>query len=79
LVLQHHIDEEAGVVDKDYRGNIGVVFFSHSHKPFNVYCGDRIAQLICEQIYYPELEEVKEPDNTERGKDGFGLSGCVYA
>lgn len=75
LALQHHIDVGAGVVDEDYRGNIGVVLFNHSDKPFNVSRGDRIAQLICQQIYYPELEEVKELDDTERGKDGFGSTG----
>jgi len=50
---------KAGVVDEDYRGNIGVVLFNHSDKPFNISRGDRIAQLICQQICYPELEEVK--------------------
>ncbi|GIX72462.1 hypothetical protein CEXT_515661, partial [Caerostris extrusa] len=28
--------------------------------------GDRIAQLICEKISYPELEEVENLENTER-------------
>lgn len=46
-------------MDEDYRGNVGVVLFNHSDKPFNVSRGDRIAQLICQQICYPELEEVK--------------------
>jgi len=50
---------KAGVVDEDYRGNLGVVLFNHSDKPFNVSRGDRIAQLICQRICYPELEEVK--------------------
>ncbi|XP_076203923.1 deoxyuridine 5'-triphosphate nucleotidohydrolase, mitochondrial isoform X3 [Aptenodytes patagonicus] len=37
--------------------------------------GDRIAQLICERIYYPELEEVQALDDTERGEGGFGSTG----
>lgn len=49
----------AGIVDEDYRGNIGVVLFNHSDQPFNVYCGDRIAQLICQRICYPILQEVQ--------------------
>ena len=40
--------------------------------PFTVSRGDRIAQLICEKIYYPILEEVKILDITERGERGFG-------
>ena len=59
LALQHHIDIGGSVVDADYRSNIGVVLYNHSYLPFTVFRGDRIAQLICEQIYYPALEEVK--------------------
>lgn len=49
----------AGVVDEDYRGILKVVLFNHSDSDFEVKAGDRIAQLICEKIYYPDLEEVK--------------------
>ncbi|KAJ7409472.1 Deoxyuridine 5'-triphosphate nucleotidohydrolase [Willisornis vidua] len=49
----------AGVIDEDYRGNIGVVLFNFGKETFEVKKGDRIAQLICERIYYPELEEVE--------------------
>lgn len=49
----------AGVVDEDYRGSVGVVLFNHSDQPFNISRGERIAQLICQRIYYPELQEVE--------------------
>jgi dUTP pyrophosphatase len=75
LALQHHIDVGAGVVNEYYCGNLGVVLFNHSDKACNVSCGDRIVQLICEQIYYPELKEVKRLNDTERSKDGFGSTG----
>ena len=66
LVLQHHIDIGGGVIDADYRGNVGVVLYNHSDLPFTVSRGDRIAQLIREQIYYLSLEEEEEakPINT---------------
>ena len=48
----------AGVIDEDYRGNVGVVLFNHAKAEFEVKKGDRIAQLICERIFYPEIEEV---------------------
>jgi dUTPase len=35
-----------------------VVMFNHGPEDYAVHEGDRIAQLICEQIYYPSLEEV---------------------
>jgi dUTP pyrophosphatase len=75
LAVKNFIDVGAGVVDEDYRGVIKVVLFNHSDSAFEVKSGDRIAQFICEQIYYPDLEEVKELTETERGEGGFGSTG----
>jgi dUTP pyrophosphatase len=76
LALGHHIDVGGGVIDQDYRGALGVIMFNHSDTTFVVSRGDRIAQLICEKIHYPILEEVKILDTTERDKKkGFGSTG----
>ncbi|XP_021117124.1 deoxyuridine 5'-triphosphate nucleotidohydrolase, mitochondrial isoform X1 [Heterocephalus glaber] len=75
LAAKHFIDVGAGVIDEDYRGNVGVVLFNFGKEKFEVKKGDRIAQLICERIYYPEIEEVQELDDTERGSGGFGSTG----
>ncbi|XP_035889142.1 deoxyuridine 5'-triphosphate nucleotidohydrolase, mitochondrial isoform X6 [Phyllostomus discolor] len=75
LAAKHFIDVGAGVIDEDYRGNIGVVLFNFGKEKFEVKKGDRIAQLICERIYYPEIEEVQGLDDTERGAGGFGSTG----
>ncbi|XP_060709806.1 deoxyuridine 5'-triphosphate nucleotidohydrolase-like isoform X2 [Hemiscyllium ocellatum] len=75
LAAKHFIDVGAGVIDEDYRGNVGVVLFNFGKEDFEVKKGDRIAQLICERICYPELEELKSLDETERGAGGFGSTG----
>ncbi|XP_068131529.1 deoxyuridine 5'-triphosphate nucleotidohydrolase, mitochondrial isoform X2 [Hyperolius riggenbachi] len=75
LAAKHFIDVGAGVIDEDYRGNVGVVLFNFGKEAFQVKKGDRIAQLICEQILYPDLEELKALDDTERGAGGFGSTG----
>ena len=36
----------AGVIDFDYRGNIGIIIFNHLDKPFQINIRDRIAQFI---------------------------------
>uniref|UniRef100_A0A8C2G3W2 Deoxyuridine 5'-triphosphate nucleotidohydrolase n=1 Tax=Cyprinus carpio TaxID=7962 RepID=A0A8C2G3W2_CYPCA len=59
LAVKHFIDVGAGVVDEDYRGNLGVVLFNFNKEPFEVKKGERIAQLICERICYPELQELQ--------------------
>ena len=61
-----------------FRGNVGVVMFNHADNVFTIKKGDRIAQLVCEKIEYPELEECSEGLNeteTERGAGGFGSTG----
>ncbi|XP_031704114.1 deoxyuridine 5'-triphosphate nucleotidohydrolase, mitochondrial isoform X1 [Anarrhichthys ocellatus] len=75
LAAKHFIDVGAGVVDEDYRGNVGVVLFNFSKASFDVKKGDRVAQLVCERICYPDLVEQKTLDETERGAGGFGSTG----
>ena len=75
LWLAHHIDIGEGVIDQVYRGNIGVNIYNHSDTPLFVTRGDRIAQLICEKISYPTVEEVQILDNTERGAEVFVSTG----
>ncbi|XP_039744132.1 deoxyuridine 5'-triphosphate nucleotidohydrolase, mitochondrial isoform X2 [Pteropus medius] len=64
LAAKHFIDVGAGVIDEDYRGDIGVVLFNFGKEKFEVKKGDRIAQLICERIFYPEIEEVQVSKET---------------
>jgi len=54
---------------------VGVLLFNHSDIDFEVKAGDRIAQLICEKIFYPSLQEVEDLDSTQRGEGGFGSTG----
>lgn len=39
-----------GVIDSDYRGNITVIIFNHNNKKLVIKKGDKIAQIIIEQI-----------------------------
>jgi dUTP pyrophosphatase len=42
---------------------------------FTVNHGDRIAQLVISPIFTPEVEEVTDLSDTERGAGGFGSTG----
>eukprot|EP00096_Caligus_rogercresseyi_P015642 TRINITY_DN8117_c0_g1_i1.p1 TRINITY_DN8117_c0_g1~~TRINITY_DN8117_c0_g1_i1.p1 ORF type:complete len:178 (-),score=54.65 TRINITY_DN8117_c0_g1_i1:149-634(-) len=75
LALKKGIDVGAGVVDADYRGPLGVILFNMGTETFEVKTGDRIAQLICEAILYPEIKEVEKLEETARGEGGFGSTG----
>ena len=75
LTVKKSIDIGAGVVDADYRGEIGVVLINQSDHDFQVKQGDRIAQLILEKIKTPAIKEVETLDETSRGAAGFGSTG----
>ena len=75
IAVKYFIDIGAGVIDADYRGNVGVVIFNHLNKPFLVNKGDRIAQLIIEKISMPKLIEVEQLEKTERTTNGYGSTG----
>ncbi|HBJ81586.1 dUTP diphosphatase [Pseudothermotoga sp.] len=70
------IDVTAGVIDSDYRGEIGVVIQNHADKPLAITKGERIAQiLVVPVLLEAEFEEGKAPKNTARGAGGFGSTG----
>lgn len=75
LTVKHGIDVGAGVVDADYRGPVGVVLFNLGDKDFSIRQGDRIAQLVLEQIVMAPIEVVEDLEATERGAGGFGSTG----
>ena len=75
LAYKKFIDVLAGVVDYDYRGNVGVILANFGDEDFEVKKGDRVAQMILERITTPECVEVEDLEATERGAGGFGSTG----
>lgn len=76
LAWKNHIDVGAGVIDSDYRGPVKVILYNHSsQETFTVSKGDRIAQLILEQISIPAVVEVQDLATSIRGEGGFGSTG----
>jgi dUTP pyrophosphatase len=78
LAAKYGIDVGAGVVDADYRGPVGVILFNFGKDDFEIKQGDRIAQLILEQIVMPNIVEIGMNEKlpaTERGAAGFGSTG----
>ena len=75
LASKNFIDTGAGVIDADYRGQVKVLLFNHAETDFEVKEGDRVAQLIIERIYTPEIQVVEELEESVRGAGGFGSTG----
>ena len=78
LAVKHGLHVGAGVIDRDYTGEVKVVLFNHDAKnAFIIKSGYRIAQLILERFETPEVEEVDSIAESDRGVEGFGSTGMI--
>ncbi len=77
LSLKHGIGmlNAPGTIDADYRGEIGILLFNFSDKPFTINRGDRIAQLIFARYEKAKFVTVDALAGTPRGAGGFGHTG----
>ena len=79
----------AGCIDQGYSGEVLVVLFNaqledvstgsghgpNYYIPYQIKKGDKIAQVVIQEIFTPEIVVVDELDSTDRGENGFGSSG----
>jgi|ERR1044071_7488053 dUTP pyrophosphatase len=78
LASRHGIEcvNSPGLIDAGYRGEIAVIMLNtDKHEPFHIRRGDRIAQLVIQQVVEATLVQVQELDETARGDGGFGSTG----
>ncbi|XP_072477551.1 deoxyuridine 5'-triphosphate nucleotidohydrolase, mitochondrial-like [Notamacropus eugenii] len=72
LASKHFLDVGSCVIDEDYRGNVGVILFNFDKETVEVKKSNWFAQLICEQVFHQEFDQVQGFDDTEQGAGGFG-------
>lgn len=66
-----------GVIDEEYRGNIGVIVtnLNESNIPMTICTGDRIAQFSIHRVNRVKMKEVEKLSESNRQNNGFGSSG----
>jgi len=65
-----------GTVDAGYRGEIKVTLYnSDPTGTITLHRGDRIAQLVVQQVAHAAFREVESLPDSVRGEGGFGSSG----
>jgi len=90
LSLNFGIEVGAGIIDRDYRGEIKVLLYNHSDEDFQIRKGERIAQLIVQQYFVSDLSVLQNAELVcennqicaeltseirERNDQGFGSTG----
>lgn len=68
-----------GTIDEEYRGEVKVCLINlDQHDPITITRGDRIAQLVLQEVLLSpvqEVEDVAELGATDRGAGGYGSTG----
>lgn len=70
------LSNSVGIIDSDYRGEIGLIFTNTSLvDPYSIARGERLAQGIIAQKVICEYLEVDELSETKRDTGGIGSTG----
>ena len=78
LALRHGVTclNTPGLIDSGFRDELQVLLVNTDPaEPYDVHRGDRIAQLVVQQVVRCTFTPVDSLDTTERGLGGFGHSG----
>ena len=78
LALRHGVTclNAPGLIDAGFRDELCVLLVNTDpSSPYEVHRGDRIAQLVVQQVACVTFDEVPELPASERGTGGFGSTG----
>ena len=77
LAVKHGVTviNAPGTIDADYRGEVMVALINLGKKPFTVFRGDRIAQMIIQKVCQVKIQLSDNLEDTSRGHGGFGHTG----
>ena len=68
---------KAGMLDSDYRGEIGVVLINLGDQPVEFKAGDAIAQMVFSPVLHNVVEATGQISETVRGAGGFGSTDAA--
>ena len=65
-----------GTIDAGYRGEIQVILINlDKERTIEIKRGERIAQLVIQEVAQAEFIEVEDLPGASRGESGFGSTG----
>lgn len=74
LSVKRGVDVLAGVIDSGYRGQIMVCLYNTSDEIVVLNAGDKIAQIIFQEVPHVIMEVHESLGSSQRGENGFGSS-----
>lgn len=77
LAVKHGISiiNAPGTIDADYRGEVKIALINLGQEPVTLRRGDRIAQMVIQQVCQVRIHIVEQLNDTDRSVGGFGHTG----
>jgi len=75
MAVKQGVCGQEGLIDGDYRGEIGMTLVNYGNQSYYVQIGDRIGQLLFLPKVNVHLQPTVTLQDTARGKRGFGSTG----
>jgi dUTP pyrophosphatase len=75
LAFRHNVHAFNGIIDNNYRGDLGIKLINHSDVDYQIKAGDRVAQLVLYMLVTTIPEWSDSVTDTDRGAGGFGSTG----
>lgn len=72
---QNRLSNSVGIIDSEYRGQLGVLYDNLSDSDYTIKTGDRVAQMLVMPSYKFKANVVDILPASERGEGGFGSTG----
>jgi dUTP pyrophosphatase len=64
-----------GTIDAGYRGEVGIILLNTGDEDFQIERGDRVAQMVIQNLPEIDLVPASELQASHRGDNGFGSTG----
>lgn len=75
LQFKHNLSAFNGIIDAQYRGDLGAKVNNNSDVDYHVKKGDRIGQLVVYPLIHSSSSWIEVAEETKRGENGFGSTG----
>ena len=75
LGFKYGIQPHFGIIDNQYRGDLGVKLYNLGSDDYIVSAGDKIAQMVFYPLVEAQMKFADVKQETDRGEKGFGSSG----
>ena len=71
----NRLSNSVGIIDSEYRGQLGVLYDNLSNSDYEIKAGDRVAQMLVMPSYKFKADVVDILPASDRGEGGFGSTG----